>query len=279
MTETATKELKDADISDINEKVYAKLGICGKINDIIGTQIFGILKLYARVIFYPLGENAPWGFTRIKGKDSTSSSSPFVAINTSIPKDCQVFAAAHELYHIWYDPTLNMIPSNVLKNGDVSYNERKANRFAAEFLIEEKLLKQELFVRGINVDKVGIKDVLCLSDLFTVPYVAMVKRLNEIHFLSDDMKEELLAIEDKHLKKFRKRYSFSEPEADGRVVMDNLTDLSAEAYEKGYITFERLEYLLSLCDTSPEEIGLSAPQQFDPPSDEELDELLGEQDA
>ncbi|MDE6635756.1 MAG: hypothetical protein K2K09_04010 [Lachnospiraceae bacterium] len=31
---------------------------------------------------------------------SQAREKPFVAINTSIPVDCQVFAAAHELYHI-----------------------------------------------------------------------------------------------------------------------------------------------------------------------------------
>lgn len=66
MTDTALTKLTDAEISEIKEKVYAKLVVCKKINDIIGTQVFGILKLYARVIFYPLGENAPWGVTRIK---------------------------------------------------------------------------------------------------------------------------------------------------------------------------------------------------------------------
>lgn len=35
---------------------------------------------------------------------------PFVAINTSIPIDCQVFAAAHELYHIWYEKNPDILP-------------------------------------------------------------------------------------------------------------------------------------------------------------------------
>ena len=34
---------------------------------------------------------------------------PFVAINSSIPIDCQVFAAAHELYHIWYEQNPNVL--------------------------------------------------------------------------------------------------------------------------------------------------------------------------
>ncbi|MDE6974887.1 MAG: hypothetical protein K2P38_17645 [Lachnospiraceae bacterium] len=82
--------------------------------DIIGSQIFSILGLYARVIYYQLGKNAPWGFTRISGsRDDASLEKPFVAINTSIPIDCQVFAAAHELYHIWYEKNPDILPSDL----------------------------------------------------------------------------------------------------------------------------------------------------------------------
>lgn len=82
--------------------------------DIIGSQIFSILGLYARVIYYQLGKNAPWGFTRISGsRDDASLEKPFVAINTSILIDCQVFAAAHELYHIWYEKNPDILPSDL----------------------------------------------------------------------------------------------------------------------------------------------------------------------
>ena len=97
-----TNELNEVDINEIKKFAREKLGSCRKGNDIIGTQIFSILSLYARVIYYPLGKDAPWGFTRISGsRNDALLDKPFVAINSSIPFDCQVFAAAHELYHIW----------------------------------------------------------------------------------------------------------------------------------------------------------------------------------
>ena len=129
------KELNQIEVDEIKKQVREKLGVCRKTNDIIGTQIFSILSLYARVIYYPLGKYAPWGFTRISGsRNDAGAEKPFVAINTSIPIPCQVFAAAHELYHIWYEHNPDILPANLLDDSDKGTNEKKANRFAAEFL-------------------------------------------------------------------------------------------------------------------------------------------------
>ena len=104
-------ELNELEIKEIKKYAVGKLGECRKGNDIIGNQIFSILSLYARVIYYPLGKDAPWGFTRISGsRNDAALEKPFVAINTSIPLDFQVFAAAHELYHIWYEQNPDVIP-------------------------------------------------------------------------------------------------------------------------------------------------------------------------
>ena len=65
-------ELSKSDVNQIKENARAKIGVCRKDNDIIGTQIFPILSLYARVIYYPLGKDAPWGFTRISGAQNDS---------------------------------------------------------------------------------------------------------------------------------------------------------------------------------------------------------------
>ena len=98
------RELNDIEIKEIKDHAREKLGKCRKTNDIIGSQIFSILGLYARVIYYPFGKDAPWGFIRISGsRNDAALDKPFVAINTSIPVPCQVFAAVHELYHIWYE--------------------------------------------------------------------------------------------------------------------------------------------------------------------------------
>ena len=170
MIEMKTLELTEAEALKVKDYAASKLGVCRKMNDIIGTQIFQILSLHARVIYYPLGKESVWGFTRIKGaRGGGQSQKPFVVINSSIPIDCQVFAAAHELYHIWEDDKVDVVPAYVMDDETGDRNELKANRFAAEFLVEEELLIKELRTYGIASDNVSLKDILILSELFCVP--------------------------------------------------------------------------------------------------------------
>ena len=267
------RELNDIEIKEIKDHAREKLGKCCKTNDIIGSQIFSILGLYARVIYYPFGKDAPWGFIRISGsRNDAALDKPFVAINTSIPVPCQVFAAVHELYHIWYEHNPDVLPSDLLDEEDKEINEKKANRFAAEFLVDEMMLRQEIHTYGIK--KFDIKSALQLADLFTVPYRAMAKRLFETGFIKAEEKDILLSESDESIARLRKRYAFSAGEADNRIAVDNLADLSVKAYEKELITFEKLEYLLGMCGLKPEDIGIQKTSGAAFPSDEELDEIM-----
>ena len=172
--------LSSDEITDIQRQALAKLAECRKTQDVIGTQIFSILSLHARVFYYPLGKLGPWGITYMWGMDSdVLAEKPFVAINTSIPVDAQVFAAAHELYHIWCDEKAEAIPASILAETDehgtqLDVSELKANRFAAEFLVEENMLLQEMRIYTITSHKISVKDILQLASLFTVPYKTIV---------------------------------------------------------------------------------------------------------
>mgnify|MGYP002870062476 CR=1 FL=1 len=268
--------LSEVEVEEVKRYAKEKLGVCRKLNDIIGTQIFSILGLYARVIYYPFGEDAPWGFTRISGSRNDSKlERPFVSINTSIPVTCQVFAAAHELYHIWYEQKPDVLPSDLLDKESNEVNEMKANRFAAEFLVDEIILRQE--IDTYKITKIDIKAVLQLSDLFTIPYRAMVKRLHETGFIDKDTCDTLLAESDESIQKYRKRYALFAGEPDHRIVVDNLADLSVKAYEAGLITFERLCYLLSICGLHPEDLGIIQSTTNAFPSDEELASIMEEE--
>lgn len=268
-------ELTEAEVQEVKKEAASRLGICKKHNDIIGTQVFYILQQYSRTLFYPLGKENVWGFTRISGKNRMGmEEKPFVSINTSIPVDCQVMAAAHELYHIWNRNKEDIISEDCVENLTEDRNEMKANRFASEFLVEEDLLRKELGIHGVKPEKVTEKETLMLSELFSVPYKTMVKRLREIDYISRSASRRLLSISDEELVVLRKRYGFKEQKADERVYMDNLPDLSLTAYERGLITYERLEYLLGMGGLKPEELGVTRPESHTPPTDEELDEIM-----
>lgn len=270
-----TNELNEFEVKDIKNHAKEKLGLCRKTNDIIGTQIFAILGLYARVIYYPLGKAAPWGFTRISGSENDAAlEKPFVAINSSIPIDCQVFAAAHELYHIWYEHNSYMLPADLLNEQNKKISEKKANRFAGEFLVDEQLLKQEIDLYKIK--KITIKSILQFAELFTVPYRTMVKRFKEIGMITDAELTKFLAETEESLKKYKKRYCFSSQKSDERIVMDNLIELAVTAYESNYITYEKLEYLLGICNLKPKNLGIKEEVSCEFPSDDELESIMEE---
>lgn len=268
--------LNAGEISDLQRKAREKLGDCRKTNDVIGDQIFSILSLYTRVIYYPLGADAPWGFTRVTGMYAEALvQKPFVVINTSIPRDCQIFAAAHELYHIWFEHDSNVILPNVLE--EISgMDELRANRFAAEFLVDQNLLEQEMKMYSMANGKITIKDVLKLADLFVVPYRTMVKRLREIKAIDEKTETELLTKKDIDIQKLRKRFALSIPQADNRISINNMIELTVAIYEKKLITYEKLEALLSLSKLTPDDVGVTKPESNDFPTVQELDEIMGD---
>lgn len=268
-------KLNEIEEKRIKELAQEKLGLCRKENDIIGVQIFSILSQFARVIYYPIGINAPWGFTRINGKKNTVYySKPFVAINSSLNIECQVFAAAHELYHIWFEKKPDYLPANLLADQNIEITEKRANRFAAEFLVDELLLRQEMLIYGIK--KISLKTILQLSSLFSVPYRTMVKRLFEIGEIDDAEQANFLAETEESILKHKKIYSIANGPADNRIAMDNLVELSVDAYDRKDITFEKLEYLLRISGLKPEDLGYKDSFVHDYPSDDELDKIMEE---
>ena len=104
----------------------------------------------------------------------------------------------------------------------------------------------------------------------------MVRRLHEIGLLSTNLQEEYLQKTEKVLNAERKRYAISNMKADDRIAIADHTALSVEAFEKGLITYERLEYLLQKSNLTPEDVGIIKDADYQFPSDDELDDIMGE---
>lgn len=277
MNDNQTKyDLTEQDVREAREKALGKLKSLKKTNDIIGTQIFSILGLNSRVIFYPLGNDAPWGFTDMKGTNAHHSGSVFVVLNSSISVDCQVFAAAHELYHIWYDKKEDIITGSDLDYSDNDRTEQMASRFAAEYLVNETLLRDEIGLYVKEPDKIAMKDILKLSELFVVPYKTMVRRLFEIGVINFEGQKKYLEKTEKEIDTERNHYAIGVVKADERIAIANHTELAVGAYKKGLITYERLEYLLNKSKLTPEAVGITKDPKHQFPSDDELDDIMGE---
>ena len=104
----------------------------------------------------------------------------------------------------------------------------------------------------------------------------MVKRLFETGQIGNDERKKLLEQSDESIGRYRKIYAFSTGEPDDRIAVDNLAELSVNAYEVGLITFEKLEYLLDICGLKPEDVGIKKNYGTQFPSDEELDRIMEE---
>lgn len=265
-------KLAKKDIDHIKGLAREKLVEYRKLNDVIGGQIFSILEKENKVLYYPLEDEQVWGFCeRIRGKS-------FVCINTSLPYDKQVFAAAHELYHLWYGTSGEVMLSEDMEETHCSEGiELLANRFAAEFLVDEDLLLQEMRTYEIDKDNLEIKDIVRLSNLFVVPYHTMVKRLNEIGVLNNRKYQEFKICEEKQAEIWRNRLGLSLPVRMNQVGLSNLVDLAMKLYESDLITYEKLEYLLDFAKLTPEKVGIEQAEVYCPPTDEELDAIMGEE--
>ncbi len=263
-------------IDKIKAMARKKLNEYSKLNDVIGGQIFNILELENKVLFYPIEDEEVWGFSeKIKGKS-------FVWINTDIPYDKQVFVAAHELYHLWFENEADLIlKEDIEENSNktsIPENELKANRFAAEFLINEELLLQEIVTYSIDKNNIDIKDILKLSNLFTVPYKTMVKRIYEIRLVNQKRYIELMELSSQDVEIWRNRLGLSLPTRDNKIGLSNLVDIAIEQYEIRRITREKLEYLLELAELTLKDVGIKGEEQYTPPNDDELDAIMEEED-
>ena len=89
-----------------------------------------------------------------------------------------------------------------------------------------------------------------------MPYRAMAKRLYEISVIDEREMDDLLSVSEAEVDQYRKRYAIFVPNMENRIFIDNLAELSVTAFEKGLITYEKLEYQLSICGLRPEDIGI-----------------------
>lgn len=266
-----SRQLSKGDIATIKAFAREKLIAYCKLNTVIGAQIFHILEKESKVLYYPLEDQTVWGFSEtIQGK-------AFVCINTSLDFEKQVFAAAHELYHLWYGTSGEiMVLEETGEPDDDLEVELWANRFAAEFLVNEELLLQEMRTYGIDKDSISVKDIIKLANIFVVPYRTMVRRLNEIGIYRENMYDRLKAYSDKYAERMGKRLGLTNPVRKDLIGLSNLVDKTMELYEKKLITYEKLEYLLGLSRLTPAEMGVEEKEKYEPPTDEELDAIMEE---
>lgn len=166
-------------------------------NMIIRDDIFGILEKYCTVVYYPIENEINCGFhTQRFVKDKLEH---FVYINTAKTVAEQVFAAAHELGHVWGVATRVWELAREQGELESKIEERIINRFAAELLMPEKEFRKTF---SVHMEKLGFDSkrlrfvdlihvmVLQMND-YMVPYESVRRRAIETKIINPKLGEVL----------------------------------------------------------------------------------------
>ena len=181
-------------------------------NNILCDHIFSTVETYCRrngfdvqIFRLPIEDEKIWAFTSIK------KGCIFVTINTSLELNKQIFAAAHELYHIYCyidgddDDLVNgsILTDEDASDIDVAMEEREANAFAALILAPLKQVVQQKKIADVDSDSVAKLIILTiyLMDCFALPYKAMVIKLLECNAIQKAEAKYLLS-EEKNVEAF-----------------------------------------------------------------------------
>lgn len=166
-------------------------------NTAIRDDIFRILESQCTVVYYPISDQKNRGF-HIK-KIVNDQLEDFVYINTDKPMAEQIFAAAHELGHIF--KVAEQVWDILEKTGKPTEQEEEdiTNLFAAELLMPYEVFRKNFFAHmnelniipgKVRLDE-AIRLIVCQMGDFMVPYEAVRKRLVETRIMDKKSAEKL----------------------------------------------------------------------------------------
>lgn len=185
--------------------------------NIIQDNIFTVIENYTKTkekplewLRFPINDQELCACTFVR------SGRIFVMLNSGIPMSKQIFAAAHELYHVRCfleedNPELarsgSILNATTIEKGTTEKEEMEANAFAGLLLVPVDALEQQIRIYQIDKSAIEMDDILTLMDIFAVPYKAMVLRLLEEQLISDARARAMLDIP---LEEIRKRMAITD---------------------------------------------------------------------
>lgn len=203
MNQIKLNELQIDEIRRLAKEKHLSLGFVGETP--IANDIFTILdKLDIILLEYPIEPEGdkPTFSAAIMYSEEGENKLTFIGLNTADYYDKQIFAIAHELYHYFTKSGSHLSRTRDEENNLI---EIKANRFAAEFLLPEAVLKSILLdeFKTYSLEKIQHKTLLRfiarLHCTWWLPYRSLVKRLHEICAISLDQYEELYSVDERYL--------------------------------------------------------------------------------
>ena len=134
----------------------------------------------------------------------------FVMINSALPLSKQIFAAAHELYHIYcyfeeHDSELlqsgSILASSIIDEEAKEIEDMEANVFAAILLAPKERLDEQTDVYNLSYKNISVQTILKIMDIFAIPYKAAVIRLLEEDKIDAKDAKKLLQVTEEEISK------------------------------------------------------------------------------
>lgn len=186
-----------------------------------------LLKLNVLTIYRPLSE-------KFSGMSLRSGDRRFMLINSNQPRCRQHFTIAHELYHLFFDPTPT--PHNCDAKGRKSNSEQCADAFALMFLMPSNGVKQMIPDKELIEGHVSMASVLRIEHYFSVSHTAALNRLFDLKFINRDERNTFMECP---VKKTAKEYGYSillyEPGNENLVIGD-FGEKARKLFDEGKIS-------------------------------------------
>ncbi|MCK9472009.1 MAG: ImmA/IrrE family metallo-endopeptidase [Bacilli bacterium] len=190
----------------------------------------------------------------------------FIGLNSNLYYDEQIFALAHELYHYLTKSGL-AYSENDKANESI---EKMADRFAAELLLPEEVLKN-IVIKTFNNQNLNeiynlriLRFIALLQIEWWLPYRSVLKRLEEENLLTNEVVENLYKINHRdENSNYGKIFKSINPEiftllnskSQNISISKNVMEVFIRNFEENIISEDEFIELLQIFGKSPLDFG------------------------
>lgn len=240
----------------------------------IGLKIFSYVEniFDSYILLYSLKTRKIAGFTRKKG-DTIQ-----IFVNTSFNLSFQVFATAHELYHLIDLKEKSIDKFIICNNQDISESiddsgssieEIKANYFAAAFLMPKAVIEKRFSnLKSNKYSEVDlVLEIMKLQYEYEIPYKTILKRLKELRIIGNEEYHKLKDYDEQILEyckmldeEMRKRINDLEHPNARKYHSLNVPKIAYDVYRNNIISISKLESVVNKYDKTLNDFKIVKPE-------------------
>lgn len=187
-----------------------------------------------------------------------------IVTNTNHKLGSERFTIAHEIYHLLSNRTKikeeSIIEELEKCSDDEDTQEIMANAFAAELLMPEEILSEDVNILTKGKNNIDESIIVELQQKYGVSYVAMTKRLNEIGLITKEQCNSFEIFEEKsdELEELTKNLGYTNelniPSRSTYLGQNDLQNIRVN-YKNGDIDYDDLVRIFSYLGCEPEKFG------------------------